>query len=177
MGQAAGARHEYHGVVERIDILTGTLGKALGGAVRRVHLRPAVHHRPAPPAVAALSVFSNSLPPAIAGATLKSLELLAGSTQWRDQLEHNARWFREAITEAGFNIVPGEHPIVPIMIGDAVEAGRMAERLLDEGIYVVAFSYPVVPQGKARIRVQLSAAHTQEDLERAVAAFKRAKAD
>lgn len=176
MGPTGRGTPEYHDVAERIDILTGTMGKALGGGSGgytsgRQFIIDLLRQRSRP------YLFSNSLPPAIAGATLKSLALLAGSTQWRDQLAHNARWFREAMTEAGFKIVPGEHPIVPIMIGDAVEAGRMAERLLDEGIYVVAFSYPVVPQGKARIRVQLSAAHTQEDLERAVAGFKRAKAD
>ncbi|HZK79910.1 MAG TPA: aminotransferase class I/II-fold pyridoxal phosphate-dependent enzyme, partial [Humisphaera sp.] len=120
-------------------------------------------------------LFSNSLPPVVVGAALRSIALLSASTEWRDRLEQNTRVFRAAMTAAGFNIVPGTHPIVPIMLGDAARAVRMAERLLELGIYVIAFSFPVVPEGKARIRVQVSAAHTEEDLKFAVEAFARVK--
>jgi glycine C-acetyltransferase len=174
MGKTGRGTHEHHGVIDRIDILTGTLGKALSGGSGgytsgRKEIIDLLRQRSRP------YLFSNSVPPPVVGAALKSIELLGSSTEWRDRLERNTRWFRAALTEAGFNIVPGTHPIVPIMLGDAVMAGKMAERLLDHGIYVIAFSFPVVPQGKARIRVQVSAAHTQEDLEKAVDAFKKAK--
>lgn len=165
---------EYHGVSGRIDILTGTLGKALGGGAGgytsgRREIIDLLRQRSRP------YLFSNSLPPATVGASLKAIELLSASTQWRDRLESNTQQFRQAMTAAGFNIVPGSHPIVPIMLGDAAIAAQMAERLLEEGIYVIAFSYPVVPQGKARIRVQVSAAHTPDDLSRAVEAFSKVK--
>jgi glycine C-acetyltransferase len=171
MGKTGRGTHEYHGVVNRIDILTGTLGKALSGGSGgytsgRQEVIDLLRQRSRP------YLFSNSLPPPVVGAALKSIELLGASTEWRDRLERSTQWFRAALTAAGFNIVPGTHPIVPIMLGDAVVAGRMAQRLLDHGIYVVGFSFPVVPQGKARIRVQVSAAHTQEDLEKAVEAFR-----
>jgi len=116
-------------------------------------------------------LFSNTLCPSIAGASLEALRLLKTSTQLRDTLEANTRWFRAAMTEAGFQIVPGEHPIVPVMLGDAALASKFADAMLERGVYVIGFSYPVVPQGKARIRTQISAAHTREDLEKAVKAF------
>ena len=120
-------------------------------------------------------LFSNSLPPPIVAASLKSIELLQASTELRDRLESNTKYFRGAMTEAGFNIVPGQHPITPIMLGDAVVAAKMAEKMLEKGVYVIGFSFPVVPQGKARIRTQVSAAHTREDLEFAVKAFTEVK--
>ncbi len=174
MGRTGRGTHEHHGVVDRIDILTGTLGKALSGGSGgytsgRKEIISLLRQRSRP------YLFSNSVPPPVVGAALKSIELLGSSTDWRDRLERNTQWFRASLTAAGFNIVPGTHPIVPIMLGDAVLAARMAERLLDHGIYVIAFSFPVVPQGKARIRVQVSAAHSQADLEKAAAAFKRVK--
>ncbi len=175
MGRSGRGTHEHHGVSGRVDILTGTLGKALGGASGgytsgRKEIIDLLRQRSRP------YLFSNSLAPVVVGASLKAIELLSASTQWRDQLEGNTRQFREAMSAAGFNIVPGIHPIVPIMLGDARAAANMAERLLDEGIYVVAFSYPVVPQGRARIRVQISAAHTADDLAYAVKAFAKMKA-
>jgi glycine C-acetyltransferase len=120
-------------------------------------------------------LFSNSLPPPIVAASLKALEVLSGSAELRDRLMTNTRWFREQMSQAGFQIAPGVHPIVPIMLGDEVLAGRMAERLLERGIYVIGFSYPVVPRGKARIRTQVSAAHTREDLTFAADAFRAVK--
>jgi glycine C-acetyltransferase len=174
MGRTGRGTPELHGVATRIDILTGTLGKALSGgaggyASGRREIVDLLRQRSRP------YLFSNSLPPVVVGAALKAVELLTSSTEWRDRLERNTQQFRTAMTSAGFNIVPGIHPIVPIMFGDAVVAGKMAERLLDHGIYVVAFFYPVVPQGKARIRVQVSAAHTSADLDFAVQAFAAAK--
>ena len=165
---------EYCGVEGRIDILTGTLGKALGGGSGgytsgRSEIVQLLRQRSRP------YLFSNSLPPPIVAASLKALEVLGGSAELRDRLAANTRWFREHIARAGFQIVPGVHPIVPIMLGDAVLAGRMAERLLERGVYVIGFSYPVVPQGKARIRTQLSAAHTPEDLAFALEAFQAVK--
>jgi glycine C-acetyltransferase len=166
---------EYRGVLGRVDILTGTLGKALGGGSGgytsgRSEIIQLLRQRSRP------YLFSNSLPPPIVAASLKSLELLSGSTQLRDRLEANTRWFRGHISQSGFQIVAGEHPIVPIMLGDAALAARMAERLLERGVYVVGFSYPVVPQGKARIRTQVSAVHSQDDLAFAVEAFQAVKA-
>jgi glycine C-acetyltransferase len=176
LGANGGGTPEYHNVVGRIDILTGTLGKALGGGAggytsAAAEIVQMLRQRSRP------YLFSNSLPPPIVGASIKSFELLAAGGDLRRQLEANTRYFRAAMEAAGFTIVPGTHPIVPIMFGDAVVAGKMAERLLERGIYVIAFSYPVVPQGKARIRVQMSAAHKRPDLERAVEAFTSAKAD
>jgi len=170
MGERGRGTHEYHGVMGRIDLVTGTLGKALGGASGgytsgRREIIEMLRQRSRP------YLFSNSVAPPIVGASLKALDLLAGSTELRDRLMSNARLFRQGMAERGFAIAPGEHPIVPIMLGDAVLAGRMAEAMLGRGVYVIAFSYPVVPQGKARIRVQVSAAHSREDLEFAMAAF------
>jgi glycine C-acetyltransferase len=170
MGAHGRGTHEHCGVMGRIDIITGTLGKALGGASGgytsgRREIIELLRQRSRP------YLFSNTLAPVIAGASLKALEMLKQSTALRDTLESNTRWFREAMTDAGFDIVPGEHPIVPVMLGDAALAARFADAMLAHGVYVVGFSYPVVPQGKARIRTQISAAHTREDLERAVKAF------
>ncbi|HXG47794.1 MAG TPA: aminotransferase class I/II-fold pyridoxal phosphate-dependent enzyme, partial [Methylomirabilota bacterium] len=161
---------EHCGVMGRVDILTGTLGKALGGASGgytsgRREIIDYLRQRSRP------YLFSNTLCPSIAAASLKVLELLSASTELRDRLAANTRFFRSAMAKAGFQILPGEHPIVPIMFGDAVLAGRFAERMLDKGVYVIAFSYPVVPQGRARIRTQISAAHTRADLEFAVDRF------
>ncbi|QYC45331.1 2-amino-3-ketobutyrate coenzyme A ligase [Nonomuraea coxensis DSM 45129] len=165
---------ELHGVTDRVDIITGTLGKALGGAsggyvAARAEICELLRQRSRP------YLFSNSLAPVIAAASLRILDLLETTSEARERLRANTARFRAAMTEAGFDILPGDHPIVPVMIGDAAEAGAMAERLLDLGIYVVGFSYPVVPHGQARIRVQLSAAHREEDVDRAVAAFVRAR--
>jgi glycine C-acetyltransferase len=175
MGAHGRGTHEHCGVMGRIDILTGTLGKALGGASGgytsgRKEIIELLRQRSRP------YLFSNTLCPSIAGASLKVLDLLTKSTGLRDQLEANARFFREAMTAAGFTLLPGEHPIIPIMLGDAALATRAADAMLEEGVYVIGFSYPVVPHGKARIRTQLSAAHTRADLEFAVDAFKRTKA-
>lgn len=170
MGPRGRGTHEHHGVMGRIDILTGTLGKALGGASGgytsgRAEIVELLRQRSRP------YLFSNSLAPMIVATSLAVLEMIGASTDLRDRLEENTRFFRQQMTSAGFNIVPGTHPIVPIMLGDATLATRIAEGMLEQGVYVVGFSYPVVPQGKARIRVQVSAAHTREDLEQAVAAF------
>jgi glycine C-acetyltransferase len=170
LGAHGRGTHEHRGVMGRIDVLTGTLGKALGGASGgytsgRSEIIALLRQRSRP------YLFSNSVAPPIVAASLKVLDLLERSTELRDRLEANTRFFRAELTRRGFQIVPGEHPIVPIMLGDAALAGRMADRLLERGVYVIGFSYPVVPQGKARIRVQVSAAHTREDLEFAIEAF------
>lgn len=170
LGKTGRGTHEFCGVMDRVDIITGTLGKALGGAsggftAARKEIVDLLRQRSRP------YLFSNTVAPSIVGASIAVLELLSESTTLRDQLEHNTRWFRQEMTAAGFDIVPGEHPIVPIMLYEAQLAQNFAKALLAEGIYVVGFFYPVVPQGKARIRVQLSAAHTQAHLEQAVAAF------
>ncbi|MCB1094040.1 MAG: glycine C-acetyltransferase [Verrucomicrobiae bacterium] len=162
--------HELHGVMDRVDIITGTLGKALGGASGgftsgRNEIIELLRQRSRP------YLFSNSLAPHVAAASIRAIELAEESTDLRERLQANTAYFREAMTAAGFDIVPGQHPIAPIMLGDARLAVKMADRLLERGIYVIAFSYPVVPKDKARIRVQLSAAHTREDLEFAVAQF------
>jgi glycine C-acetyltransferase len=174
LGAGGRGTHEHHGVVERIDVLTGTLGKALGGAsggyaAGRREIVEMLRQRSRP------YLFSNTVAPAIVGASLATLDLLEGSDDLRRRLWENTRRFREGMTRRGFDIVPGEHPIVPIMLGEAAVAARMAEAMLERGIYVVAFSYPVVPQGKARIRVQLSAAHTAEDIDQAMEAFAEVK--
>jgi glycine C-acetyltransferase len=161
---------EHCGVAGRVDVITSTLGKALGGASGGFTAGPAevvalLRQRSRP------YLFSNTLPPALVAAGLAGLRLLSESAERRDRLAANTRWFRRAMTEAGFGLRPGEHPIVPIMLGDARLAQRMAAALFDEGIYVVAFSYPVVPRDQARIRVQISAAHEPAHLEQAVAAF------
>ncbi|OAR22723.1 glycine C-acetyltransferase [Streptomyces sp. ERV7] len=166
---------ELHGVMDRVDIITGTLGKALGGAsggyvAARAEIVALLRQRSRP------YLFSNSLAPVIAAASLKVLDLLESAGDLRDKLAANTALFRTKMTEAGFEILPGDHAIAPVMIGDAAEAGRMAELLLERGVYVIGFSYPVVPMGAARIRVQLSAAHSTADVERAVAAFIDARA-
>jgi glycine C-acetyltransferase len=170
MGENGRGTHEHHKVMGRIDILTGTLGKALGGASggyvsARQEIVDLLRQRSRP------YLFSNSVAPAIVGTSLKVLDLVTRTKDLRERLFSNTRFFRERMSAAGFDILPGEHPIVPVMLGDATRAAKMAERLLENGVYVIAFSYPVVPKGKARIRVQLSAAHTREDLEFALAQF------
>ena len=167
---------ELHGVMDRVDILTGTLGKALGGAsggyvAARAEIVALLRQRSRP------YLFSNTLAPVIAAASLTVLDLLESAGDLRARLVENTARFRSRMAEEGFDILPGDHPIVPVMIGDAAVAGRLAERLLERGVYAVGFSYPVVPQGQARIRVQLSAAHSTEDVDRAVAAFVAARTD
>jgi glycine C-acetyltransferase len=161
---------ELHGVQDRVDIVTGTLGKALGGASGgytsgRQEIINLLRQRSRP------YLFSNSVAPPIVAASLVVLDLLDESDDLRARLRANTAWFREAMTGLGFDVLPGDHPIVPVMIGDAGRASEMADHLLERGVYVIGFSYPVVPMGKARIRTQVSAAHTRDDLERAVAAF------
>jgi glycine C-acetyltransferase len=170
MGDTGRGTHEYHGVADRIDIITGTLGKALGGASGgytsgRREIIEMLRQRSRP------YLFSNTVAPPIIGAGIKAIELLSGSTHLRDKLMENTRLFRDGMQQRGFDIAPGEHPIVPIMLGDATLAGRVAEAMLERGIYVIGFSYPVVPKGKARIRVQISAAHSGEDIDFAIEAF------
>ncbi len=170
MGARGRGTHEHCGVVGRIDILTGTLGKALGGASGgytsgRKEIIELLRQRSRP------YLFSNTLAPTIAGASIAVLDLLRRDTSLRDTLESNTRFFREQMTAAGFSIAPGTHPIVPIMLGDAALAASFAEAMLKRGVYVIGFSYPVVPEGKARIRTQISAAHTRLELEHAVASF------
>ncbi len=174
LGDGGRGTHEHCGVLGRIDLLTGTLGKALGGACGgytsgRAELVQLLRQRSRP------YLFSNSLPPPVVGAGLKVLELITQRSELRRGLRENAAWFRAQLHARGFEILPGEHPIVPVMIGEAASAVRLAERLLEKGIYVIAFSYPVVPKGKARIRVQISAGHSRADLERAVEQFTLAK--
>jgi glycine C-acetyltransferase len=176
MGANGRGTHEHHGVMGRIDLITGTLGKALGGASGgytsgRQEIIDLLRQRSRP------YLFSNTLAPPIVGASLRTLELLSESTELRDRLMENTSFFRQGMTARGFAITPGEHPIVPIMLGDAKLAAEMAEKLLERGVYVIGFSYPVVPQGKARIRVQVSAAHTREDLEFAMEAFAAVKSE
>ena len=176
MGQRGRGTHEYHQVLSRIDILTGTLGKALGGASGgytsgRQEIIDLLRQRSRP------YLFSNSLAPPIVAASLKTLELLSASTALRDRLESSTRFFRDAMSKTGFSILPGTHPIVPILLGDAALATKVADRMLAKGVYVIGFSYPVVPQGKARIRTQISAAHSQEDLEFAVEKFREVKGE
>jgi glycine C-acetyltransferase len=170
VGEAGRGTPELCGVEGRIDLITGTLGKALGGALGgfttgRREIIDLLRQRSRP------YLFSNTLPPAVVGAGIAAIDLLASSTELRDRLESNTKWFREAMTSAGFEIKPGVHPIVPIMLFDERLAHAMARRLLERGIYVIGFSYPVVPKGLARIRVQVSAAHQRQHLERAVEAF------
>jgi len=170
MGRAGRGTHEYNDVLGRVDIITGTLGKALGGASGgytsgRKEIIELLRQRSRP------YLFSNTLAPSIAGASLRVLELLTESTALRDKLEANTKFFRAEMTRRGFDILPGTHPIVPIMLGDAALATRFADAMLAKGVYVIGFSYPVVPKGKARIRTQISAAHSREDLERAIEAF------
>ncbi|MFE6930839.1 glycine C-acetyltransferase [Streptomyces sp. NPDC057699] len=166
---------ELHGVMDRVDIITGTLGKALGGAsggyvAARAEIVALLRQRSRP------YLFSNSLAPVIAAASLKVIDLLESAGELRERLDANTALFRSRMTAEGFDILPGDHAIAPVMIGDAAKAGRMAELLLERGVYVIGFSYPVVPQGAARIRVQLSAAHSTADVDRAVDAFVDARA-
>jgi glycine C-acetyltransferase len=173
MGATGRGTHEHRGVFGRIDVITGTFGKALGGASGGFTAAPKevvelLRQRSRP------YLFSNTLMPAIAGASIAVLDLLEASTTLRDKLEDNTRWFRHAIAEAGFDIKPGVHPIVPIMVHDAAKAQQLAVRLLELGVYVVGFFFPVVPKGQARIRVQMSAVHERHHLEAAVAAFAQA---
>jgi glycine C-acetyltransferase len=175
VGPNGGGTPELFGVTDRVDVLTGTLGKALGGASGgyvsgRAEIVELLRQRSRP------YLFSNSLAPSVTAASLKALELIGGSSELRDKLRANTALFRSKMTEAGFDVLPGDHPISPVMIGDAAEAGRLADKLLELGVYVIGFSYPVVPHGKARIRTQLSAAHSTEDVEHAVAAFTQARA-
>ena len=170
MGPRGRGVPEYHGVMDRIDIITGTLGKALGGASGgytsgRRELIEMLRQRSRP------YLFSNSVAPPIVSASIRAIELLMESTELRDKLEQNTRFFRQEITKVGYDVLPGEHPIVPIMLYDAATASRTADALLEKGIYVIGFSYPVVPQGKARIRTQISAAHSHDDLALAVEKF------
>jgi glycine C-acetyltransferase len=170
LGPKGRGTHEYRGVMGKIDIITGTLGKALGGASGgftsgRKQIVALLRQRSRP------YLFSNTVAPPIVAACLKALELLTASTELRDKLEVNTKYFREAITKAGLTIKPGVHPIVPIMLGDAAKSQKFAARMLEKGVYVIGFFYPVVPHGTARVRVQVSAAHSREDLEFAVKAF------
>ena len=174
MGKRGRGTPDFHNVMDRVDILTGTLGKALGGASGgytsgRKEIIEYLRQRSRP------YLFSNTLAPAIAGASLKVLELLSSSTALRDKLEANTRFFREGMSRLGYTLQPGSHPIVPVMLGDAALAAKVAEAMLQQGVYVIGFSYPVVPQGKARIRTQISAAHSQQDLEQAIQAFANVK--
>ena len=176
MGARGRGTHEHCGVMDRVDIITGTLGKALGGASGgytsgRQEIIDLLRQRSRP------YLFSNSVAPPIVAASIKAIELLDGSTELRDRLMSNTTRFREGMTAAGFDIIPGEHPIVPIMLGDAALATKMADKMLEKGVYVIGFSYPVVPQGKARIRCQVSAAHSEEELDFAVEKFAETKAE
>jgi len=173
MGDRGRGVHEYRGVMDRVDIITGTFGKALGGGsggftAGRQEIIDILRQRSRP------YLFSNTLAPVICAASLKVLDMLEASTALRDRLHDNTRYFRKQMQAHGFAIPEGDHPIVPVMLGDAVVAQKMSERLLELGIYAIGFFYPVVPQGKARIRVQISAGHTREDLDKAVTAFTQA---
>jgi glycine C-acetyltransferase len=174
LGAHGGGTHEHHDVVERIDILTGTLGKAIGGASGgyvsgRSEIVELLRQRARP------YLFSNSLAPPVAGASLRALDLIQSSNELRDDLRANTRHFRSRMTELGFDVLPGEHPIVPVMIGDEVAAALFSAKLVELGVYAVSFSYPVVPRGTARIRTQMSAAHTEADLDFAVEQFVAAR--
>jgi glycine C-acetyltransferase len=176
VGPNGGGTPDLFGVTDRVDILTGTLGKALGGASGgyvsgRAEIVELLRQRSRP------YLFSNSLAPAVVAASLAALDLLSGTAELRQRLFDNADYFRTRMTTLGFTVPPGQHPIVPVMLGDAAAAAQLAERLLEKGIYVVAFSYPVVPHGSARIRTQMSAAHTSADLEQAALAFAEARAE
>ena len=174
MGRTGRGTHEHHDVMSRIDILTGTLGKALGGASGgytsgRQEIIDLLRQRSRP------YLFSNTVAPPIAAGSIKAIELIERSTDLRDRLETNTKRFREGMTKLGYRILPGTHPITPIMVGDAALAARLADEMLKKGVYVIGFSYPVVPQGQARIRVQVSAAHSTEDLDFAIEKFGEAK--
>jgi len=170
MGKRGRGIHEYCGVMDRVDIITGTFGKALGGASGgytsgRKEIIDMLRQRSRP------YLFSNTVAPAICAAAIKVLDMLSASTELRDRLEENTRYFRKGMQAAGFELNPGEHPIVPVMLGDAMLAQKMSQKLLERGVYAIGFFFPVVPKGKARIRTQISAAHTKDDLDKAIAAF------
>jgi glycine C-acetyltransferase len=170
MGKKGRGVHEYCGVMDRVDIITGTFGKALGGASggytsARKEIVDMLRQRSRP------YLFSNTLAPAICAASIKVLDMLSESTSFRDRLQENTHYFRKGMRSAGFAVDEGDHPIVPVMLGDAVVAQKMSQKLLEHGIYAIGFFFPVVPKGKARIRTQISAAHTKEDLDKAIAAF------
>lgn len=174
MGATGRGTHEHCGVMGRVDVFTGTLGKALGGASGgytsgRQEIIDLLRQRSRP------YLFSNTIPPAVAGATLRCLELLTASTALRDKVHDNTRFYREGLTRAGLTIKPGSHPIVPIMLGDAMLAQKVSARLLEKGLYAIGFFFPVVPQGQARIRTQVSAAHSREDLAFAIEKFAEVK--
>lgn len=176
MGTHGKGTHEHCGVMDRVDVITGTLGKALGGASGgytsgKKEIVELLRQRSRP------YLFSNSVAPPIVAASIAAIDLLTASTELRDKLMENTKYFRERITSIGLEVLPGEHPIVPVMFGEAEPAVKMAERLLEKGVYVIPFSFPVVPKGKARIRTQVSAAHSKEDLDLAVEAFAAAKAE
>ncbi|MBN2287174.1 MAG: glycine C-acetyltransferase [Tissierellales bacterium] len=174
IGKNGRGTHEFHDVMDRVDIITGTLGKALGGASGgytsgKKEIIELLRQRSRP------YLFSNTLAPAIVSASLEVLKMLSESTELRDKLADNTKYFRDSISSIGYKIIEGIHPIVPIMLGDAVLSQKIAEKLLEKGVYVIGFYYPVVPVGKARIRVQISAAHTREDLDQALKAFQEVK--
>lgn len=172
LGQNGRGTPDHFGVADRVDLITSTLGKSMGGAsggftTGRKEIIELLRQRSRP------YLFSNALPPALTAAALKALKLVAQGEHLRKSLREHAAFFRKSLESLGFTLVPGEHPIIPVMLGDAALATRMADRLLEEGIYVIGFSYPVVPKGQARVRIQISAAHTREQLEQAVASFAR----
>jgi len=174
MGKTGRGTPEFHNVMGRVDIITGTLGKALGGASGgytsgRAEIVQYLRQRSRP------YLFSNTLAPSVVAGSLKALEMITSSTQLRDKLEENTKYFRAEMSQVGFKILPGEHPIVPIILGEAALAGRVAEAMLTKGVYVIGFSFPVVPQGKARIRTQISAGHSREDLDLAIRSFREVK--
>jgi glycine C-acetyltransferase len=176
VGKTGRGTHEHHNVMNRVDIITGTLGKALGGASggytsAKKEIIELLRQRSRP------YLFSNSVAPSIVGASIAAIDMLQKSTELRDKLQENTRFFREELSKIGLEILPGEHPIVPVMFGDAIPAVKMAESLLKKGVYVIPFSFPVVPKGKARIRTQVSAAHSREDLQFAVEKFAESKAE
>jgi len=174
MGKTGRGTHEHCGVMGRVDIITGTLGKALGGAnggytSGRKEIIQMLRQRSRP------YLFSNSVAPVVVCASIKALNILSETTELRNKLENNTRYFRDKIKEIGFTVTEGVHPIIPIMLGDAKLAQKMAAKLLEKGVYVIGFSYPVVPKGAARIRVQISAAHSKKDLDFALSAFSEVK--
>ncbi|MDP6361381.1 MAG: glycine C-acetyltransferase [Planctomycetota bacterium] len=176
MGERGRGTHEHHGVMDRVDIITGTLGKALGGASGgytsgRKEIIEMLRQRSRP------YLFSNTVAPAIVCASIRAIEILSTSTELRDRLMSNTEYFRGEVSKLGFDVLPGEHPIVPIMLGDAALAGKVADALLQKAIYVIGFSFPVVPKGKARIRTQISAAHSKDDLDFAVKMLAEVKAE
>ena len=174
VGRGGRGTPEHHGVIERVDILTGTLGKAIGGASGgyvsgRREIVELLRQRARP------YLFSNSVAPPVAAASMRALELIETSHELRDRLHENTTHFRARMTELGFEILPGQHPIVPVMVGDELQAARLSAELVGLGVYAVSFSFPVVPRGTARIRTQMSAAHTREDIDFAVAQFAAAR--